>query len=52
MAFLKNYFEFLSSNPYISHPEWELPTKSWEKWEWYQQGPEKMKKNGGHKRQY
>ena len=24
------YFKFLSSNPCISHPKWELYTKDWE----------------------
>ena len=38
VAYLKNYFKFLSSDQYISH-------RKWGKWEWYEQSPEKMKNN-------
>ena len=29
MTFLKHYVKFLSSKQFISHPKWELSTKSW-----------------------
>ena len=30
----------------MSHPKWVLSRKCCEKWEWYQQGPAKIKNNG------